>query len=97
MEVSFSAKFTSSQFTNAPTLRQFMIFDAANKGYIIEDDCMEILYGRYGGWEKASINSIIAASIKTYLNRGNLEKELKLLFGQKLRAEGGDGTLSLEA
>mmetsp|Transcript_27723 Transcript_27723/g.38200 ORF Transcript_27723/g.38200 Transcript_27723/m.38200 type:complete len:233 (+) Transcript_27723:110-808(+) len=58
-------------------LMEFMIFDAANKGYIIEDDCMEILYGRYGG--------------------GNLEKELKLLFGQKLRAEGGDGTLSLEA
>ena len=31
-------------------IEQFMIFDAANKGYIIEDDCMEILYGRYGGW-----------------------------------------------
>eukprot|EP01036_Dinobryon_divergens_P025095 gene25095-33611_t len=30
-------------------LMEFMIFDAANKGYIIEDDCMEILYGRYGG------------------------------------------------
>ncbi len=28
---------------------QFLIFDAAHKGYIIEDDCMEILYARYGG------------------------------------------------
>lgn len=28
---------------------QFLIFDGSNKGYIIEDDCMEILYARYGG------------------------------------------------
>ena len=27
-----------------------MIFDGSHKGYIIEDDCMEILYGRYGGY-----------------------------------------------
>lgn len=30
-------------------LLQFLIFDGSNKGYIIEDDCMEILYARYGG------------------------------------------------
>jgi hypothetical protein len=54
-----------------------MIFDETNKGYIIEDDCMVILYGRYGGM--------------------NLERELKLLFGKNLRAEGGDGTLSLDS
>ena len=52
-----------------------MIFDGSHKGYIIEDDCMEILYARHGGV--------------------NLEKEMKLLFGSKLRAEGGDGTLNL--
>jgi hypothetical protein len=28
---------------------QFLIFDGSNKGYVIEDDCMEILYARYGG------------------------------------------------
>jgi hypothetical protein len=27
---------------------------------------------------------------------GYLEREMKLLFGSKLRAEGGDGTLNLE-
>lgn len=27
-----------------------MIFDGQHKGYIIEDDCMEILYARYGGY-----------------------------------------------
>jgi Ca2+-binding EF-hand superfamily protein len=57
-------------------LLDFMIFDGSHKGYIIEDDCMEILYARHGGV--------------------NLEKEMKLLFGKKLRAEGGDGTLNLE-
>lgn len=56
---------------------EFLIFDASHKGYIIEDDCMEILYARYGG--------------------GYLEREMKLLFGSKLRAEGGDGTLNLES
>eukprot|EP01039_Chlorochromonas_danica_P007670 gene7670-8477_t len=56
---------------------EFLIFDASHKGYIIEDDCMEILYARYGG--------------------GNLEREMKLLFGSRLRAEGGDGTLNLPA
>lgn len=30
-------------------LQEFMIFDGSHKGYIIEDDCMEILYARYGG------------------------------------------------
>jgi len=56
---------------------EFLIFDASHKGYIIEDDCMEILYARYGGLY--------------------LEREMRLLFGSKLRAEGGDGTLNLEA
>eukprot|EP01031_Cornospumella_fuschlensis_P037203 gene37203-45157_t len=56
---------------------EFLIFDASHKGYIIEDDCMEILYARYGG--------------------GNLEREMRLLFGTRLRAEGGDGTLNLPA
>jgi hypothetical protein len=27
---------------------QFLIFDENRKGYIIEDDCMEILFARYG-------------------------------------------------
>jgi len=58
-------------------LLDFMIFDGSHKGYIIEDDCMEILYARFGG--------------------GYLEREMKLLFGNRLRAEGGDGTLNLEA
>jgi hypothetical protein len=58
-------------------LLDFMIFDGiSHKGYIIEDDCMEILYARHGGV--------------------SLEKEMKLLFGGKLRAEGGDGTLILK-
>lgn len=56
---------------------EFLICDASHKGYIIEDDCMEVLYARYGG--------------------GVLENEMRLLFGTKLRAEGGDGTLNLEA
>lgn len=56
---------------------EFLIFDASHKGYIIEDDCMEILYARYGG--------------------GHLESEMKMLFGNRLRAEGGDGTLNLPA
>lgn len=55
---------------------EFLICDGTHKGYIIEDDCMEILYARYGG--------------------AFLEREMKLLFGPKLRAEGGDGTLNLE-
>ena len=27
---------------------QFLTFDENNKGYIIEDDCMEILFARHG-------------------------------------------------
>lgn len=57
-------------------LLEFLTFDQTHKGYIIEDDCMEILFARIGG--------------------KNLEKELRSLFGDKLRALGGDGTLSLE-
>lgn len=30
-------------------LLEFMIFDGQHKGYMIEDDCMELLYARYGG------------------------------------------------
>lgn len=59
-------------------LVDFVIFEASGgqrKGYIIEDDCMEILYGRYGG--------------------GRLEMQMKLLFGSKLKASGGDGALNL--
>jgi hypothetical protein len=29
-------------------LLEFLIFDEAHKGYIMEDDCMEILFARYG-------------------------------------------------
>ena len=57
-------------------IMQFVIFDSSHKGFIVEDDCMEILYARYGSQQ--------------------LEKELNDLFGQKLRAAGGDGTLSLQ-
>lgn len=56
-------------------LMDFMLFDEQNKGYVIEDDCMVVLFERYGGV--------------------NLEKEIKFLFGSKLRAEGGDGTIDL--
>jgi hypothetical protein len=37
-----------SPLTLAPSLSQFLIFDENKKGYIIEDDCMEILFARYG-------------------------------------------------
>jgi hypothetical protein len=75
-----------------------MIFDATNKGYIIEDDCMEILYGRYGGYRiTLTWTTERGPNLSYCAHRGNLEKEMKLLFGKKLRAEGGDGTLSLEA
>ena len=57
-------------------LIEFLIFDPQHKGYVIEDDCMEILFARIGG--------------------KNLERELRSLFGNKLRALGGDGTLGLE-
>jgi hypothetical protein len=45
------------------------------QGYIIEDDCMEILFARYGS--------------------SKLERELESIFGARLRAHGGDGTLNL--
>jgi hypothetical protein len=35
-------------------------------------------------------------SIVISSHRGNLEREMKLLFGPRLRAEGGDGTLNLD-
>lgn len=54
---------------------EFMTFDEQHKGYIVEDDCMEMLFARYGS--------------------GKLEKELQLIFGNKLRAAGGDGKLDL--
>jgi Ca2+-binding EF-hand superfamily protein len=56
-------------------LIEFLTFDEMNKGYIIEDDCMEMLFARYGS--------------------GKLENELTLIFGKKLRSQGGDGTLDL--
>lgn len=54
---------------------EFFTFDEQHKGYIIEDDCMEILFARHGS--------------------GKLEKELEFLFGDQLRAAGGNGTLTL--
>lgn len=55
-------------------LMEFLIFDETGKGYIIEDDCMEILFARYGS--------------------SKLERELESIFGDRLRARGGDGTLN---
>lgn len=54
---------------------EFFTFDEQHKGYIIEDDCMEILFARHGS--------------------GKLEIELQFLFGNQLRAAGGNGTLTL--
>lgn len=54
---------------------EFFTFDEQHKGYIIEDDCMEILFARHGS--------------------SRLEKELQFLFGDQLRAAGGNGTLTL--
>jgi len=56
-------------------LLEFITFDPQNKGYVIEDDCMEMLFARYGS--------------------GKLEKELQVIFGDRLRVAGGDGTLDL--
>lgn len=67
---------TGSEPNTFFNIMEFTIFDGSHhKGKIVEDDCMEILFARYGP--------------------ANLEKELKFLFGDQLRAAGGDGTLSL--
>lgn len=55
---------------------EFIIFDEMNKGYIIEDDCMEALFARLGS--------------------GKLETELKVIFGNNLRATGGSGMLTMQ-
>jgi len=57
-------------------LVEFLSFDQSRKGFIIEDDCMEILFVRYGG--------------------NKLESELKFIFGNNLRSNGGDGTMTFE-
>lgn len=56
-------------------LLEFITFDPQHKGRVIEDDCMEMLFARYGS--------------------GKLEKELHVIFGDRLRVAGGDGTLDL--
>lgn len=71
---------SKDQPTSFFCLLDFVLFagqSGANpKGYIMEDDCMDILFARHGG--------------------ANLEKEMKLLFGEKLKASGGDGTLRFD-
>jgi len=67
---------TGSEPSSFFRLLEFLTFDQQKKGYIIEDDCMEILFARFGS--------------------SKLEKELQAIFGSKLRAAGGDGTLNLE-
>lgn len=54
---------------------EFITFDEQRKGYIIEDDCMGMLYSRYGIFK--------------------LEKEVQAIFQGKMRALGGEGTLTL--
>jgi len=66
---------TGSEPLSLFALVEFLIFDELHKGYIIEDDCMEILFARHGS--------------------AGLEKSLQTIFGNKLRAAGGDGTLDL--
>ncbi len=46
---------------------------------------------------KSSIICFEFITILMFSDRGYLEREMKLLFGSKLRAEGGDGTLNLES
>lgn len=60
---------------------------------MIEDDCMELLYARYGGLDFGHL--FLTALCLLCTSSGNLEKEMSLLFGNKLRAEGGDGSLNL--
>lgn len=48
--LSFFLNFSLLTVPVKTSLVQFLIFDGSNKGYIIEDDCMEILYARYGGY-----------------------------------------------
>lgn len=63
---------------------------------------MEILYARYGGYYYYYylfyfIFFLLFTNFFIIKYSGNLEREMKLLFGSKLRAEGGDGTLNLES
>jgi len=69
---------------------------------------MEILYARYGGYvlsyyiaqprlfSEQLVIDCFDNMLCLCLCRGNLEREMKLLFGNRLRAEGGDGTLNLD-
>jgi len=57
-------------------LVEFLTFDQGRKRFITEDDCMEILFVRYGS--------------------SKLETELKFIFGDALRSNGGDGSITFE-
>ena len=57
-------------------LVEFLTFDQTRKGFIIEDDCMEILFVRYGS--------------------SKLETELRFIFGNNLRSDGGEGIMTFE-
>lgn len=43
-------------------IMQFTIFDSSHKGHIVEDDCMEILYARYGSQQlERELNDLFGA------------------------------------
>ena len=52
---------------------EYLLYDMNHNGYILEDDCMEVLYGRHG--------------------LSKLQEEMNFLFGNNLRAAGGNGQL----
>tara|TARA_A100001015_G_scaffold260416_1_gene305104 strand:- start:2516 stop:3460 length:945 start_codon:yes stop_codon:yes gene_type:complete len=52
---------------------EYLLYDMHHNGYILEDDCMEVLYGRHG--------------------LSQLQEEMNFLFGNNLRAAGGNGQL----
>lgn len=50
-------------------IMQFTIFDSSHKGHIVEDDCMEILYARYGSQQlEKELNDLF--NNKKKLNNG---------------------------
>jgi len=60
-------------------LLNFMIFDGSHKGYIIEDDCMEILYGRYGGSNlERDMKELFGMSLRAEGGNGTLNFETYL-------------------
>ena len=54
----------------------YLLYDMHKNGYILEDDCMEVLYGRHG--------------------LSKLQEEMNFLFGNRLRAAGGNGQLKCQ-